>query len=66
MNLPKYNNLNSFTSEIEIEQEILLLKKSLIELKFQAVSRKIKCPHIYRFTKRRIAQLLFKKSNLKL
>jgi ribosomal protein L29 len=66
MNFPKYKNLESFKSEIEIDEEIFLLKKSLIELKFQAVSRKIKLHHVYRFTKRRISQLLFKKSNLKL
>jgi ribosomal protein L29 len=64
MSLPKYKDLNNLNTIAEIEKEIFLLQKNLFDLKVKkSTSQKIK-PHLYVHTKRRIAQLKFKKSSL--
>ena len=64
MSFSNYKNLSFFLTISEIEEEIFSLKKFLLELKFQAVGKKIKNNHLCRLTKRKIAQLSFKKSIL--
>jgi ribosomal protein L29 len=62
MSLPKYKDLNSLTTLAEIEQEIFLLQKNIFDLKLKkSTNQKIK-PHLFVHTKRRIAQLKYKKS----
>lgn len=64
MSLPKYNDLKEIQTPEEMEQEIFVLQKSLLELRMKrATSQSIK-PHLFIHTKRRIAQLNFKKNLL--
>jgi ribosomal protein L29 len=59
-----YQALNNFSDPVEINTEIFSLKKSLLLLRLEAVRKKIKKNHLYRNTKKKIAQLYFKKSLL--
>ena len=59
-----YQALNSFSDPVEINTEIFSLKRSLLLLRLEAVRKKIKKNHLYRNTKKKIAQLYFKKSLL--
>lgn len=64
MTLPKYKELEAIKTEAEIEQEIFMLQKTLFQLKIKrSTDRKTKS-HLFQHSKRRIAQLKFKKSIL--
>jgi large subunit ribosomal protein L29 len=64
MSFPKYKEVNSFENILDIDKEIFLLQKNLFDLRLKkSTSQSIK-PHLFKHTKRRIAQLNFKKSSL--
>jgi large subunit ribosomal protein L29 len=64
MSFPKYKEVNSFDNILDIDKEIFLLQKNLFDLRLKkSTSQSIK-PHLFKHTKRRIAQLNFKKSSL--
>jgi large subunit ribosomal protein L29 len=64
MSLPKYKEVNSFTNVLDIEKEIFLLQKNLFDLRLKKSTSQSAKPHLFKHTKRRIAQLNFKKSSL--
>lgn len=64
MSLPSYKELDRLANLEEIEQEIFLLQKSLFELRIKRSTNQINKPHLFTHTKRRIAQLKFKKLTL--
>jgi large subunit ribosomal protein L29 len=64
MSLPKYNDLNSLINIGDIDQEIFLLQKNLFDLRIKRSTNQTNKPHLFTHTKRRIAQLKFKKSSL--
>lgn len=64
MSFPKYKEVSSFDNILDIDKEIFLLQKNLFDLRLKrSTSQSIK-PHLFKHTKRRIAQLNFKKSSL--
>jgi ribosomal protein L29 len=64
MSLPKYKDLKDLITISQIEDEIFLLTKNLFDLRIKkSTSQKIK-PHLFIHTKRRIAQLNFKRTTL--
>lgn len=64
MTLPKYKELNSLMTIPEIDQEIFLLTKNLFDLRMKRSTSQTIKPHVFLHTKRRLAQLKFKKSCL--
>lgn len=48
-----YKELSNFLNPTEINQEIFLLKKSLLFLRLEAVRKKVKKNHLYRNTKKK-------------
>jgi ribosomal protein L29 len=64
MSLPKYKELENLATITDLEQEIFLLQKNLFDLKLKKVTNQSSKPHLFVHTKRRIAQLKFKKSLL--
>jgi large subunit ribosomal protein L29 len=64
MSLPKYKDLNSLVNIGDIDQEIFLLQKNLFDLRIKRSTNQTNKPHLFTHTKRRIAQLKFKKSSL--
>jgi large subunit ribosomal protein L29 len=64
MTLPKYKELNNLSTIIEIEQELLNLSKNLFDLKIKRSTNQSIKPHLFKHTKRRIAQLNFRKNLL--
>jgi ribosomal protein L29 len=64
MTLPKYNELAQLNTVAKIDEEILLLRKTLLDLKLKLATKKEGKSHLFAHTKRRIAQLYFKKSGL--
>lgn len=64
MSLTKYKELENLKTVVEIDKEIFLLQKNLFDLRIKrSTSQNVK-PHLFGHTKRRIAQLKFKKSLL--
>jgi ribosomal protein L29 len=65
MTFPAYKEINALNEIEEVEKEIILSQKFLFDLRMskQASPAKMK-PHLFVHTKRRIAQLHFKKSQL--
>jgi ribosomal protein L29 len=61
MSLPKYKELSSLTNVGDIDQEIFLLQKELFELRITQARKQAFKSHLFAHTKRRIAQLKFKK-----
>nr|YP_009545421.1 ribosomal protein L29 [Mallomonas splendens]AYO28575.1 ribosomal protein L29 [Mallomonas splendens] len=59
-----YKDLNNFSNIIEIEQEIFLLTKNLFDFRMKRSMNQTVKPHLFLHTKRRLAQLKFKKSIL--
>jgi large subunit ribosomal protein L29 len=57
MSFPKFDRLKSFDTEV-IKKEVLLGKKELFELRLKKATRQSFKPHIFKHTKRKIAQLL--------
>lgn len=64
MGLPKYKEILTLSTLSEIDQELFLLEKKKFELKAAKASRKKFQPHLLTHTKRRIAQLEYKKSQI--
>jgi ribosomal protein L29 len=62
MTLPKYSELNSLLTTSDIDQELFLLQKNLFDLRIKRSTNQGSNPHLFVHTKRRIAQLKFKKS----
>jgi large subunit ribosomal protein L29 len=62
MSLPKYKDLNLLSTINEIDQEIFLLQKTIFDQRIIRATNQANRPHIFKHTKRRIAQLKFKKS----
>jgi len=64
MSLPKYQDLESLITISDIEQEIFILQKNLFDLRIKRSTNQTNKPHLFTHTKRRIAQLKYKKSLL--
>ncbi len=64
MAFPIYKSLENLTKVIEIDEEILVLQKSLFDLKMKRSTNQSIKSHLFVHTKRRIAQLNFKKGIL--
>lgn len=63
MALPKIKDSQNLTL-IELENEILSLKKQLFKLRFCRATRETFKPHEFKHKKHRLAQLLFIKSEI--
>ena len=63
MSLPKFKDLNSLSNIEEIDQEIFILQKNLFDLRLKRSTSKNVKTHLFANTKRRIAQLKFKKAS---
>jgi ribosomal protein L29 len=64
MSLSKYSDLNSLQTVFATQEEIILLEKSLLDLRLRRNTKKASNPHLFMAGKRRLAQLKFKKSVL--
>jgi large subunit ribosomal protein L29 len=64
MTLPKYKDLNNLVTISDIDKEIFLLQKNLFDLRIKRSTNQTNKPHLFIHTKRRIAQLKYKKSLL--
>ncbi len=64
MTLPNYRELDKLTTLIEIEKEIFLFTKNLFDLRMKKSTNQSIKPHLFVHTKRRLAQLKFKKLSL--
>ena len=64
MSLPKYKDLSTLVNLSDIDQEIFLLQKNLFDLRIKRSTNQTNKPHLFTHTKRRIAQLKFKKSSM--
>jgi large subunit ribosomal protein L29 len=62
MSLPKYKELIAFTSITDIDKEIFELQKNLFDLRLKRLTKQSVKPHIFSHLKRRIAQLMLKRS----
>ncbi len=61
MTLPKYSDLKTFTTISAIDQEVIRLRKILVELRLKIFLAEVNEIHLVAYTKRQIAQLSFKK-----
>ena len=57
MALPKIQEARNLSEE-SLNQEILLTKRQLFELRFQQATRKLEKPHQFKHLRHRLAQLL--------
>jgi len=64
MSFPKYKELEPVTTEAEIEKEIFLLQKTLLDLRMKKSTKQTIKPHLFLHAKRRIAQLRFKQTRV--
>jgi len=64
MSLPKYKDLEKLVDINEIEKEIFLLTKELFNLRLKKATNQTIKSHVFIHTKRRLAQLNFKKDSL--
>jgi ribosomal protein L29 len=64
MALPKYKELDNLTTLVDIEKEIFLFTKNLFDLRMKKSTNQSVKPHLFVHTKRRLAQLKFKKLSL--
>jgi len=64
MSLPKYKDLASLTNVEEIDQEIFILQKNLFDLRIKKATSQTVKPHLFLHAKRRLSQLMFKKSSI--
>jgi large subunit ribosomal protein L29 len=64
MSFPKYQEVDAFNNIVDIDKEIFLLQKNLFDLRLKKSTSQSVKPHLFKHTKRRIAQLKFKKSSL--
>ena len=61
MTLPKYKELDNLMTLVDIEKEIFLFTKNLFDLRMKKSTNQAVKPHLFVHTKRRLAQLKFKK-----
>lgn len=64
MGLPKYKDLEKLANLIDIDQEIFILTKNLFDLRMKRATNQAVKPHLFIHTKRRLAQLKYKKFSL--
>jgi ribosomal protein L29 len=64
MTLPKYKDLDNLTNLVDIDQEIFILTKNLFDLRMKKSTNQTVKPHLFTHTKRRLAQLKYKKFSL--
>lgn len=64
MSLSSYKDIESLKNNDEIEEEIFLLQKNLFDLKLKKATNQAVKPHLFKQTRRRIAQLKYKQSCL--
>jgi ribosomal protein L29 len=64
MTLPNYKELDEINDNSSIETALLILQKKLLELRIKKSARETVKPHLFKHSKRRIAQLKFKQSLL--
>ena len=64
MALPNYKELDNLTTLVDIEKEIFLFTKNLFDLRMKKSTNQSVKPHLFVHTKRRLAQLKFKKLSL--
>ena len=64
MSLPKYKELKNLTDLNDIEKEIFLAAKEVLDLKFKKATNQTIKSHIFIHLRRRIAQLQYKRSSL--
>lgn len=57
MSFPTYENLKQLTNE-KVLEESTIAKKQLFELRLKKATRQSFKPHLFKHTKRKIAQLL--------
>jgi len=57
MSFPKYKDLESLNSIVEVEKEIFISQKFLFDLKMKKSTNQSLKPHLFIHTKRRLAQL---------
>jgi ribosomal protein L29 len=62
MSLPKYKELDKLNTIVDIDQEIFIQQKNLFDLRLKRSTSQGVKPHLFGHTKRRIAQLKFRKS----
>lgn len=64
MSLPKYKDLSNLNTISDIDQEIYVLQRNLFDLRIKRATNQANKSHLFTHTKRRVAQLQFKKSLL--
>lgn len=64
MAIPKYKELENITTLVDLEKEIFLFTKNLFDLRMKKSTNQSVKPHLFVHTKRRLAQLKFKKLSL--
>lgn len=64
MSFPKFKELDTLSTIIEIDNEIFVLQKKLFNLRLKKSTSQTIKPHLFKHTKHRLAQLKFKKSAL--
>ena len=64
MTLPNYKELDEIKDSSSIESALLILQKRLFELRIKKAALQGVKPHLFKHSKRRIAQLKFKQSLL--
>lgn len=64
MSFPKYKELNSLITLVDMDKEIFLLQKEIFDLKIKRSTSQTIKPHLFTHAKRRLAQLKFKKFSL--
>ena len=57
MSLPMYEKIKQLTNETLLE-ETIIAKKQLFELRLKKATRQAFKPHLFKHTKRKVAQLL--------
>lgn len=65
MPLPKIEEARAL-SDLDLDKEILAVKKELFELRLQVVTKQLTQPHLIRLAKHRLGQLLTVESERKL
>lgn len=64
MTFPKYKEIDSLTTIVDIDNEIFVLQKNLFDFRLKKSTSQTIKPHLFKHTKHRLAQLKFKKSTL--
>nr|YP_009545270.1 ribosomal protein L29 [Synura uvella]AYO28424.1 ribosomal protein L29 [Synura uvella] len=64
MSLPKYKELNELNNINDIEKEIFIVTKNLFDFRIKKSTNQNVKAHLFTHTKRRLAQLNYKRSLL--